>query len=72
MRKYLSEDKVKQLYLNKIKRLAYYRWEKAGCPEGKDLEFWLAAEKEQREKDRLFGGQFQESALPDYKFLRNY
>ena len=29
----------------KIQRIAHSYWEKAGCPEGKDLEFWLAAEK---------------------------
>lgn len=25
---------------------AYYKWEEAGRPDGRDLEFWLAAEKE--------------------------
>ena len=29
---------------NEISRLACQLWEKAGSPEGRDLEFWLAAE----------------------------
>jgi hypothetical protein len=29
---------------NEISRLAFQLWEKAGCPEGRDLEFWLGAE----------------------------
>jgi hypothetical protein len=28
-----------------ISCLAFQLWEKAGCPEGRDLEFWLGAEK---------------------------
>ena len=27
-----------------ISCLAFQLWEKAGCPEGRDLEFWLGAE----------------------------
>lgn len=29
---------------NEISCLAFELWEKAGSPEGRDLEFWLAAE----------------------------
>ena len=29
-----------------ISRVAYEKWEKAGCPSGDGLEFWLEAEKE--------------------------
>ncbi len=29
-----------------IEKLAYAKWESAGCPTGRDREFWLAAEKE--------------------------
>jgi hypothetical protein len=29
-----------------IERQAYARWEAAGRPEGRDLEFWLAAERD--------------------------
>ena len=29
-----------------IKKLAYSKWEEAGCPAGDGVEFWLAAEKE--------------------------
>lgn len=31
---------------NAIRDLAYLKWEKEGCPSGRDLEFWLSAEKE--------------------------
>lgn len=30
----------------KIRLIAYYKWESAGWPEGRDMEFWLEAEKE--------------------------
>jgi|688.fasta_scaffold04759_55 hypothetical protein len=29
----------------KISEIAYFLWQEAGCPENKDLDFWLAAEK---------------------------
>src|SRR5262249_38652543 len=29
-----------------IRLNAYFKWEAAGCPEGDDLSFWLAAERE--------------------------
>jgi hypothetical protein len=29
---------------DKIKDLAYRLWQEAGSPEGRDLEYWLAAE----------------------------
>jgi hypothetical protein len=29
---------------SEISCLAFQLWEKAGCPEGRDLEFWLGAE----------------------------
>ena len=35
-----------------IARLARLLWEKAGCPEGYDLEFWLLAETALRETNR--------------------
>lgn len=31
---------------NAIRDLAYLKWESAGCPDGRDVEFWLSAEKE--------------------------
>ncbi len=31
-----------------VSRLAYQLWENAGCPSGRDLEFWLDAEKSLR------------------------
>ena len=30
----------------KVPELAYLKWEQAGRPDGRDLEFWLAAERE--------------------------
>ncbi len=35
-----------------IKILAYYLWEKAGCPEGRDQEFYFQAEQEQRDRKK--------------------
>nr|WP_244553520.1 DUF2934 domain-containing protein [Nitrobacter vulgaris] len=32
---------------------AYQLWEQAGCPEGRDKEFYLQAEKELSEKETL-------------------
>lgn len=29
-----------------VKRLAYINWRNAACPEGRDLDFWLSAERE--------------------------
>jgi hypothetical protein len=29
-----------------IRELAYGKWEEAGCPEGRDEEFWVSAERE--------------------------
>lgn len=29
-----------------IRESAYYLWENEGCPEGKDFEIWIRAEKE--------------------------
>jgi hypothetical protein len=36
--------------VEQIRELAYLKWEQAGRPSGRDTEFWLAAEKELREK----------------------
>ena len=35
-----------------VSRVAYQLWEKAGCPAGRDLEFWLAAEAEVRNSSK--------------------
>ena len=66
MRHILPPEKVKAIYESKIRKLAQIRWEEAGKPEGRDLEFWLSAERDQHEKDMLFGGVLPVSALPDY------
>ena len=36
-----------------ISCLAFQLWEKAGCPEGRDLEFWLRAEACPAESDLM-------------------
>ncbi len=38
----ISNEMIKQL----IQESAYYKWQAAGCPEGKSGKFWLEAEKE--------------------------
>lgn len=45
-----------------IREQAYYRWQEAGCPSGRDKEFWIEAEKE------LFG----ENALEDGGYKVKY
>jgi hypothetical protein len=37
-----------QIDVNQTSRRAYQLWERAGCPQGRDLEFWLQAEAELR------------------------
>ena len=29
---------------DEVRKLAYFKWEQAGCPDGDGCEFWLAAE----------------------------
>lgn len=36
----------KKILNEKIEKLAYYKWEAAGRPEGQDMRFWEEAEKE--------------------------
>src|SRR5207245_1046981 len=31
---------------DKIRQLAYHKWQEAGCPSSDGMEFWLAAEEE--------------------------
>ena len=66
MTRRLSPEYIRRIYESKIRNLAQAKWEEAGKPEGRDLEFWFAAEKEQREKDMRFYGPLTEPALPDY------
>jgi hypothetical protein len=33
-------------FVQNVRVLAYFKWEKAGKPEGNDLQFWLDAENE--------------------------
>jgi hypothetical protein len=41
----------------KIRNLAYQKWEAAGCPVGDGLAFWLEAERECRQQSRAGGAQ---------------
>jgi hypothetical protein len=41
---------------DKIRELAYFKWEIAGCPPGRDKEFWIEAEKELFGEDPLKDG----------------
>ncbi len=66
MTRILPPEKVKKIYESKIRKLAYAKWEEAGRPTGRELEFWLLAEKEQREKDEHFYRRLTEAALPNY------
>jgi len=38
----------KEDFEERVKEIAYWKWEEAGSPEGKDEEFWYAAEQEVR------------------------
>ena len=42
----MNQSRVSEVSANGdgISCLAFQLWEKAGCPEGRDLEFWLGAE----------------------------
>lgn len=45
------DDKTKLLRQQKIQELAYYKWQNAGSPLGRCMEFWLEAEEELEEQD---------------------
>ena len=47
----MAQQTLKEERHKRIQRIAHSYWEKAGCPEGKDLEFWLDAEKKVDEHD---------------------
>ncbi len=38
---------------DQIAKIAYQKWQKADYPQGKDEDFWLEAEKEVREDEKL-------------------
>ena len=44
---WLESEKMKKIMQEKekISEIAYALWQEAGCPENKDLDFWLIAEK---------------------------
>lgn len=39
-------DEESAVARRQIRDLAYFRWESAGCPQNRDLEFWTEAELE--------------------------
>jgi hypothetical protein len=38
-----------------VSTLAYFKWQEAGCPEGRDHDFWVEAEQEWSHKNGLTG-----------------
>lgn len=66
MREFLSPDQVKEVYEARVRKLAYAKWEEAGKPEGRDIEFWYAGEKHLCEKIKSYADPLAESALPNY------
>jgi len=40
----------------RIRELAYFRWQDAGCPDTSDLDFWLQAEADYFAAERLVNG----------------
>ena len=44
---------VEQDALEHIRRAAYCKWMDAGCPEGDGVQFWLAAEREFLERNKM-------------------
>jgi Protein of unknown function (DUF2934) len=57
--RFADELRTKMLRSSKRRRtiaLARELWEKAGCPSGRDLEFWLEAERQIGDEDRLGRG----------------
>lgn len=53
----------------KIQLIAYQKWEKAGRPHGRDVDFWLEAEKEYDAFNTKFGESLPESAVPSWNRL---
>lgn len=52
-----SENVTYDLLRQKVRELAYQKWEQAGCPWGQDKEFWVEAETELFGENPLqFGG----------------
>jgi hypothetical protein len=41
----IAQEKI-PICKDDIRKMAYFKWLAAGCPEGKDAEFWRAAEHE--------------------------
>jgi hypothetical protein len=39
-------DEEREAARDQVRRMAYAKWQEAGCPKNRDLEFWSAAELE--------------------------
>lgn len=46
----MEEEFWSSEHQSKIEEKAYYLWENAGYPQGRDLEFWTLAEKQYKEE----------------------
>lgn len=44
-----SQDCPEQVCCEKVRELAYYKWEQAGYPSGDGVDFWLQAEADVQE-----------------------
>ena len=64
--KRFTPEEIKERWERRIRPMAKLKWEQAGCPEGRDKEFWLAAEDEAVQKDRAYAAPLAEPALPVY------
>ena len=40
----LLTEKELELARNRVRELAYHKWQESGCPEGDELSFWQEAE----------------------------
>ena len=57
-------------YKEEIEREAYMLWEKAGKPEGRDLEFWEKAKIDHKNKQPRVGWYAYETIyFPQYKYM---
>jgi hypothetical protein len=47
LRRPLTQQEIDKLLVSprqeEIEKIAYFKWEKAGCPAGKDFQFWIDA-----------------------------
>ena len=61
----LSDERVKEIYENKVRNLAYHLWEQAGRPDNKSDEFWFEAKDNIDNQNYNFSKTLESSALPE-------